>query len=303
MRFRILSVLLAIAAGLSTQASLSDRLVTAQAPNIMAIDANRATPEVDAVSPPVMAGGSAAVSVNIEAAGEPYDTYQWEISWDPAELDYVTGSGTHLTPGGLTACFAFTQGTFTEGSLVGHNYVNTACGVQDGPGATTTFTGQVDLLDFRCVSVGTHTLHLVTTAEDDASGSTIIKMSTELVDAQVTCQEAVGPAPTATPSGGPTPTGTTATPTPLPPGFEAVTLVGGCQFEAWTGADGTTPDQLAALVDPVGNLVSLWAQQPAPMWRGYSPQFPEVSDLGPANLLDVVAICTTGPAVFVRPVV
>jgi hypothetical protein len=110
---------------------------------------------------------------------------------------------------------------------------------------------------------------------------------------------------TATPGGPPpaTPMGPIATPTPFPPGLEAIALVEGCQFEAWTGADGTMPGELAGVVDPAGNLVSLWAQQPAPVWRGYSPQFPEVSDLGPVNLLDVVAICTTGPAIFVRPII
>jgi hypothetical protein len=301
MRFQVTLILLAIAAGVVMQASLGSDLVTAQSDATMAIDANPDTPEVDAVSPPVTGGASAIVSVNIEAASEPYHTYQWEISYDAAELDLVTS--THLSPSGLTACGAFTKGTFRSGSLMGQAFVNTACGTT----AATSFTGQVDLLGFQCVSVGTHKLHLVTTAEDDVFGGAVVGFSTELIDAQVTCQEAVGPAPTGTPpegaTPGSTPVVTAATPTPLPPGYEAIALVEGCQFEAWTGGDGTMPGELAGLVDPGGNLVSLWAQQPAPVWRGYSPQFPEVSDLGPVNLLDVVAICATGPAVFVRPIV
>lgn len=308
MRFvAVLSIAL-IAAALSGASGVGSRSATAQAGSMMTIDADPSTLVVDAVSPPVAVGSEVTVSVSITAADEPYTTYQWLISFNPANVDYVTGSGTHLSPAGLSACATFGEGTFAESPLAGQEHVGTFCGVADF-GTRTTFTGQVDVLRFRCVSAGTHALHLVTTSEDAVSGTTVVGETTDTSDATIVCQDGGGPAPTptATPVGDatpvPTPVGPVATPTPLPPGFEAVPLVGGCQFEAWTGADGTSPGELAGLVGPAGALRSLWAQQPAPSWRGYSPQFPDVSDMGPVNLLDVVAICTTGPGNFVRPLV
>jgi hypothetical protein len=98
------------------------------------------------------------------------------------------------------------------------------------------------------------------------------------------------------------PTGPGATPTPLPPGYEALSLVTGCQFEAWTGDDGTSPDELVDLVGPPGNLRSLWVQQPSPIWKGYSPQFPGASDMEPVDQLDVLAICVSGSGAYVRPI-
>jgi len=112
------------------------------------------------------------------------------------------------------------------------------------------------------------------------------------------------PRPGETPVPTATPTGPTPTPTPVPPGWQAVPLVKGCQFLAWTGEDGTTPGELAALVGPSGNLTALWAQQPAPVWKGYSPRAPaEANDMEPSDFLDVVAICAAGPGALGRPIV
>ena len=88
--------------------------------------------------------------------------------------------------------------------------------------------------------------------------------------------------------------------TPL---VEAVDLVAGCNFVSWTGADGTEPADLAAGVAPEDILAGIWAQQPAPDWAGYNPEFPEVSDLGPVDQLDVIAVCVTDVGTFTRPVI
>jgi len=106
-----------------------------------------------------------------------------------------------------------------------------------------------------------------------------------------------GPGPSATPVSGPA-----ATPTPLPPGMEAVGLAAGCNPVASTQADNTPIQTIAGGVGPAGNLTSLWEFE-AGAWRGYSPQFPDVSDLQETDFLDVVFICTAGPGAFVRPVV
>lgn len=76
----------------------------------------------------------------------------------------------------------------------------------------------------------------------------------------------------------------------------------GCSPVASTYADNTPVQTIADSVGPAGNLVSLWVFE-AGVWRAYSPQFPEVSDLTEVNFLDVVFVCVTGPGAFVRPLV
>jgi hypothetical protein len=108
------------------------------------------------------------------------------------------------------------------------------------------------------------------------------------------------PGPTATPT---TPaTGPAATPTPLPPGMEAVALVAGCNPLASTYPDSTPIQTIAGNVGPAGSLTSLWEFDQG-TWRGYSPEFPEASDLQNKDFLDVVFVCVATPGAFVRPVV
>ncbi len=97
-------------------------------------------------------------------------------------------------------------------------------------------------------------------------------------------------------------TGPAATPTPLPPGMEAVTLVAGCNPVATTYPDNTPAQTIASNVGPAGSLTSLWEFDQG-TWLGYSPEFPEVSDLQKKDFLDVVFICVATPGAFVRPVV
>jgi len=109
------------------------------------------------------------------------------------------------------------------------------------------------------------------------------------------------PAATATPGGTPA-TGPAATPTPLPPGMEAVDLAAGCNPVTNTYPDNTPVQTIASSVGPTGTLTSLW-QFELGTWLGYSPEFPEVSNLQEMGLLDVVFICVAGPGAFGRPVV
>jgi hypothetical protein len=82
---------------------------------------------------------------------------------------------------------------------------------------------------------------------------------------------------------------------------ESLDLLGGCNFVAWTGPDDTEPADLAARVAPAEDLDGLWAQGPSLEWTGFAPDFPEVSDMGPVDRLDVVAICMTDAGTFDRP--
>jgi hypothetical protein len=82
---------------------------------------------------------------------------------------------------------------------------------------------------------------------------------------------------------------------------ETVDLLSGCNFVTWTGGE-TSPADLAERVAPAKNLVGLWAQQPSPEWKGFAPEFPEVSDMGPVSQLDIIAVCMDAKGTFERPV-
>ena len=111
---------------------------------------------------------------------------------------------------------------------------------------------------------------------------------------------ATGTPPTATPSRTATPQGgVTSTPTTGP--TESVTLTGGtCNPVASTYADNTPVATIAGAVTPSGILVSIWNFE-AGVWRGYSPQFPSVSDLTDIDRLDAFFICVSSAGTFSRP--
>jgi parallel beta-helix repeat protein len=114
------------------------------------------------------------------------------------------------------------------------------------------------------------------------------------------------PTATATPTATETPGGATATPTVTPTGtpggVETLPLIAGCNPLAWTGSDNTPIATIAGAVSPAGILVALW-QFEGGVWLGYSPQFPEVSDLTQMNRLDVVFVCASATGTFSRPVI
>jgi hypothetical protein len=88
---------------------------------------------------------------------------------------------------------------------------------------------------------------------------------------------------------------------------EAVALQGGtCNPVTSTFADGTPATTVAAAVQPAGILQALWEFE-AGIWLGFSPQFPEVSDLRETGFLHVVFVCIggSGPSAgtISRPVV
>jgi hypothetical protein len=118
-------------------------------------------------------------------------------------------------------------------------------------------------------------------------------------------------AATSTPSGGATPTSTPSgtvpglTPTPLPPGMEAVDLVAGCNPIAATWADGTAIATVAGAVGPAGALEAIWKFAPATgAWQGFSPSVPaEVNDLTSVNRLDAIFVCVNAAATIGRPTI
>jgi hypothetical protein len=111
--------------------------------------------------------------------------------------------------------------------------------------------------------------------------------------------------PTATPGAllpTATPEGPLATPTPLPAGMEAVDLAAACNPVAATYPNATPVQTIAGAVGPAGNLQALW-EFGGNAWLGYSPAYPQASDLTAMDFLDVVFICVGGPGSFARPIV
>ena len=114
------------------------------------------------------------------------------------------------------------------------------------------------------------------------------------------------PTATPTPTATVTPGGATATPTITPTGtpggVETLALIAGCNPLAWTGGNGTPTANIASAVSPSEILVALW-QFEGGVWLGYSPQFPEVSDLTQVDRLDVVFVCVSATGAFSRPII
>ena len=124
----------------------------------------------------------------------------------------------------------------------------------------------------------------------------------------VIARSAGTPVPTATPVGtspGPhgltaTPAGAASTPTPFPPGYEVQPLLPGCNLVTSTYADGAGVETIAAAVAPSGILRSLWGFQEGG-WLGYSPRYPEISDLVETAFAQTLFICASAPGEFLRP--
>jgi hypothetical protein len=252
------------------------------------------------------------VDIVITEASTPYQGYQAYLSWDDSLLAYVDPPGVTYTGLGGLSLNATPEikdndsDTMVEGVQLGSANATTAISA----------TGTVAAVSLQCIADGTSSLHLVTVAEDAAFGTAAIasgggKIETTLADAQITCGEG-GPVPTATPGGPvptatpggpvPTPGGPAATPTPLPPGYEAVNLAAGCNPVTSTYPNATPIGTIAAAVGPAGNLNALW-QFEGSVWLGYSPAYPQASDLTASDLLDVVFMCVMGPGQFGRPIV
>jgi hypothetical protein len=83
---------------------------------------------------------------------------------------------------------------------------------------------------------------------------------------------------------------------------ETIALVAGCNPVAVTYPDSTPIGTIADAVSPPGILISIWEFDMG-LWLGYSPQFPEVSDLTEKDFLDVAFLCVSVSGTFTRPVV
>jgi len=78
----------------------------------------------------------------------------------------------------------------------------------------------------------------------------------------------------------------------LPDPGEAKELYAGCNLVSLTFPDGTTSEEVLHAVTPPESVQALWRQTPAlDRFEGFSPAFPQASDLLRVNFLDPVWIC------------
>ena len=84
---------------------------------------------------------------------------------------------------------------------------------------------------------------------------------------------------------------------------ESVELFPGCNNVSLTWPNGTSTDVVAAAISPIANVIAIWRfNNVAQTFQGYSPQFPQASDLRTVNVIDAVFICMSDRGVLVRPV-
>lgn len=84
---------------------------------------------------------------------------------------------------------------------------------------------------------------------------------------------------------------------------ESIELFRGCNNVSLTWPTGTATSTVAAAITPASNLVSIWRlNNVAQTFTGFSPQFPNNSDLTTVNVIDAVFVCMTGPGTMARPV-
>jgi hypothetical protein len=255
--------------------------------------------------PASVAAGDPTFNVQISIAGVMnLGTYEWQLAFDPnvVAFDGATDGGFLGSTGRVVTCAVPPAADLQPGN------VRFGCLTGGSAPAGPNGGGLLSTVAFQPVGDGAPNIHFVCAGLGDPLGNDIPISNVPPCVSPITPTPGPGetPAPTSTPGGAPaataTPAGPLPTATPLPPGLEAVPLVAGCSPVASTYADGTPIGTIADAVGPAGNLISLWMFD-AGTWRAYSPQFPEVSDLTEADLLDVVFTCVNGPGAFVRPLV
>ena len=300
---------------------------------------DQATVSLSGVPASVSAGADFSVQVTVADVAN-YDGlggYEWRLVFDPTIIQYKSVvDGPFLGSAGRTVSQCFTE--FPTKALDPPDTASVRFGCATGGGSYPDYgaigptgSGVLSTVTFTAVGPGSSVLHfdprrfdLYDGVPDPLSDTYGDAVPSAYNDGSVAVTS--GPADTATPGpgdtatptpGGPTPTpdgptatatatpvptGPTPTPTPLPPGYEAVDLAAGCNPVATTYADATPIGTIAGAVGPAGSLEALWEFE-GTAWQGYSPAYPEASDLTAKNFLDVVFVCVTGPGAFVRPIV
>lgn len=262
-------------------------------------------------------GGPSSITVQVQGVTN-LGAYEWQLSFDPNVVAFVSATnGDFLGSTGRSVACPPPIVPPSQGLEPGN--VRFGCATVGSQPAGPAGDGLLSTVTFEPVGGGAPNIQFVCAGLSDPFGEDIPISNVPPCVSAVTPTPGPGetPAPTDTPGPGETPAATTGpmptatpaattgplpTPTPLPPGLEAVALALGCNPAASTYPDDTPIQTLADAVGPTGILEALWAFEMG-TWRGYSPQFPEVSNLAHQGFLEVVFVCVNAPGDFVRRVV
>ena len=83
---------------------------------------------------------------------------------------------------------------------------------------------------------------------------------------------------------------------------ESIELFRACNNVAITWQSGTQTSVVAAAITPASAVQGIWRfNNVEQTFQGFSPQFPQASDLQTVNLIDPVFICMDAPGTLTRP--
>jgi hypothetical protein len=261
-------------------------------------------------------GATVAVEIRVENVAN-LGAYEWTLAYDPNVLELAGNP----VDGGFLGSTG--RSLFCPPAILDVGTVRFGCGTSgDLTLARPSGSGPLSTVTFKAIAAGSTSLSLNLAVLANSNGDDI---PTGVVNASITVGGGTPPAtptpggpsptpggpsptpvgPTATPTGPTaTPTGPTPTPAPTPPPEQSdwVELAAICNPVASTYPDGTTVQTLAAAISPPDILKAMWALEGG-LWLGYSPLYPEASNLATRDFLDVVFLCVDAVGTFVRPLV
>jgi hypothetical protein len=302
-------------------------LVAGLAAGLVALTSGTGDPALGtATTVQVTAPGTASVGETVVVSIDAQDVtglggYEWILSYDPAVLDLVDPPGNPLD-----GPFLGSSGrpVFCPSAIIDEvaGTVRFSCvtsGQAQPPGATG--SGVLSYVSFSALANGGSLLCLTYQLTDIVGEATLAQGLTQdsigVGGAPAPTTSCTPPTPPPPPPPGdtpvpppspttapPPPSGPTPTPAPTPPPEQSdwVDLAATCNPVTVTYPDGTTVQTLASATSPSSILGAMWAFRDG-VWRAYSPQYPQASDLATTSFLEVVFFCVYAPGTFVRPLV
>jgi len=266
-------------------------------------------------------GETVSVRINVNDVTN-LGAYEWVLTYNPDILELAPAAGSTNPVNGTFLGSTPARSVFCTPLAPDVGTVRFGCATS---GVTASGSGDLSTVTFTGKASGSTSLCLSWVQLADGLGNDI-PISPGQVQQPASCPPAATPVPGATatptppsdetpvspgatatpgpPAATATPQGPTPTPAPTPPpeSAEVMNLIAGCNPTTTTYPDGTTVQTLTAATAPAGILDAIWRFD-AGVWRAYSPEFPQASDLAVTAFLDVVFLCVDAPATFVRPLV
>jgi hypothetical protein len=246
-------------------------------------------------------GGTFEVRVEVEGVTD-LAAFELKLAFDPVVLAYeAVEAGPFLgSTGRSVSCLG------PEFFTPQRDIFSFACSSLGPEPAGPSGAGVLMTVRFRPAGRGPSPLQLSGVKLTDSRGQPI--SATVQGSSIVIARSAGTPVPTVTPVGASpepraptaTPAGPTATASPFPSRCEVVPLVAGCNLAAGTYPDGTFIRTIAGAVRPAGILEALWEFKQG-TWLGYSPRFPQASDLTENAPMAVAFVCVSASGDLMRP--